>query len=96
VDVLFRGIKAVLCGRRELGHGFKKFKNTYSQPANIHSVKAANEEWAGPPIKALCVVVWKWILNPLTCLQLIAPSKGPSNYRSDSEQRGGWGLNSQN
>ena len=38
VDVLFTGIKAVLCGRRELGH---EFRNTYSQPANIHSVKAS-------------------------------------------------------
>ena len=36
VDVLFRGIKAVLCGRRALGH---EFSNTYSQPANIHSIK---------------------------------------------------------
>ena len=38
VDVPFRGIKAVLCGRRALGH---RFSNTYSQPANIHSVKAS-------------------------------------------------------
>ena len=43
MDVLFRGIKAVLCGRRALGH---EFSNTYSQPANIHSVKAANDNEA--------------------------------------------------
>ena len=43
VDVPFRGIKAVLCGRRALGH---EFSNTYSQPAKIHSVKAANDNEA--------------------------------------------------
>jgi hypothetical protein len=43
VDVLFTGIEAVLCGRRALGH---EFRNTYCQPANIHSVKAANDNEA--------------------------------------------------